>query len=166
MVCFHLSEPGCLSALTLELWRGFRGVGGREALYHCIQHKTHTLQNSPLFCLKKKIQYVNLQGRKWNLEVYLICIKRQGKKNQLRLMHFSLFRIHSTYICSMFCLCCKFGKLFKMQESGSDSLMLFQKKRFTAKDKQTLSVHPSVKRDRGRRKNSNSRSLSGPCLRL
>lgn len=100
-----------LVAYLLPQWSCGGVFGGWEALYHCIQHKTNTLQNSPLLCLKKKknkIQYVNLQGRKWNLGIYLICIKRQEKK-RLRLMHFSLFRTHSIYICSVFCLCCNFS---------------------------------------------------------
>lgn len=72
-------------------------------------------------------------------------------------MHFSLFRTHSTYICSMFCFCCNLSweKLFKMQESGSDLLKKGSQVRI---NKLCLSSH-SVRRDRGR-------SLSGSCFRL
>lgn len=90
--------------------------------------------------------YVNLQGIKWNLEVYLICIKRQGKKINLGLCIFHYSGSTLPIYAQCFASAVNLGSCLKCK-SGSDSL--FQKKMFTAKDKQTLSVQPQCEKGQG-----------------
>lgn len=122
-------------------------MGGKSCITAFSTKPTHPRTAlSSVFKKIIKIQYVNLQGTKWNLGIYLICIKRQKKKDLgLCIFHYpgpTLPIYAQCFVSAVISV----GKLFKMQESGSDMLMAFHKKWFTAKDKQTLSVQPQCEK--------------------